>query len=308
MSYHPVVHERLQWISEQLPDLRIRKWKVDEQGWDNIVIMINDTWIFRFPRNVQVQKRLELEKQLLDKIKDPLTEINVEVPMYRLMYDSMGKLPVCSFYKMIKGIPLKSHLIQRLSPIKRHRMTDTLGEVLAIIHSFDIKQIDLKGLEEEHTQAYWEDHFSDIKQKVFPLLAEWEQVKVTQLFDTFLTKWHIADLPKTLIHGDLSHHHIIYSEDKQRISGIIDFGDAKIGDPAYDFSGLYWDYGKDFLLHTLKRYRHCIPMHVDICDMYERIVSFYGKRPIFNDILYGIEKHLSSYLEKKLNKLRRSLR
>jgi len=40
---------------------------------------------------------------------------------------------------------------------------------------------------------------------------------------------------------------ILYDGEKKRISGIIDFGGAGIGDPAYDFAGLLSSYGSHFL-------------------------------------------------------------
>ena len=39
------------------------------------------------------------------------------------------------------------------------------------------------------------------------------------------------------------------------ISGIIDWGDTAIGDPAIDFTGLLASYGKDFVERVLSRYR-----------------------------------------------------
>lgn len=40
---------------------------------------------------------------------------------------------------------------------------------------------------------------------------------------------------------------ILYSATKQDISGVIDFGGASIGDPAYDFAGILAGYGEGFL-------------------------------------------------------------
>ncbi|MFD3218807.1 MULTISPECIES: phosphotransferase family protein [unclassified Bacillus (in: firmicutes)] len=308
MPDNPTLMKRLNWISEKLPNLKIQNWKIDNKGWDNFVIIINDSWIFRFPRNIQVQKRLIVEKQLLSQIRDPLNEINIQVPNYKLLYDSTDNLPICCYYKIIKGVPLDRGLIQKLSGSLRRKLTDSLGDALAVIHSFDLAARDFPVLEEEQTEKYWKNHWADIKLKILPYLAKSEQEKVENLFESFLEEWNITNLPKTLIHCDLSHAHIIYSEKEKRISGIIDFGDAKIGDPAYDFSGLYWDYGNDFLLQTLARYRQHTQLKYDIFDLYRRVASFYGKRPIFFDLLHALENGSSTDFNNQLNVLRHSLR
>ena len=45
-----------------------------------------------------------------------------------------------------------------------------------------------------------------------------------------------------VIHGDLTDDHILFDPVRRRLSGVIDFADMAIGDPAQDFSFL-WSYG-----------------------------------------------------------------
>lgn len=49
--------------------------------------------------------------------------------------------------------------------------------------------------------------------------------------------------PRTLIHGDLGAEHVFV--DAGRITGVIDWGDAAIGDPALDHGKLMRDFGVD---------------------------------------------------------------
>ncbi|QCV56718.1 phosphotransferase [Thermoactinomyces vulgaris] len=307
MANTSIILNRLQWISAKCPNLNIQYWKVDNRGWDNLVIVINDSWIFRFPRNSKVQKRLLVEKQLLDHIKDLFRDLDVEVPRYQLLYDSADELPVCCFYPMIKGAPLSRKRLQALSPPSSRKAAHVLGDALALLHSINVSQLQFHGLLPEQTEDDWKSHWSDIKLKVLPLLTEREQYQVRHLFENFFEEWSVADLPKTLIHGDLSHSHILFSEEQQRITGIIDFGDAKIGDPAYDFSGLYWDYGNHFLLQVLDQYNRHTQLPYDTYELYRRVSTFYGKRQIFYDILHGLENNSPSYVKRNLQVLRQSL-
>src|SRR5690606_32545940 len=61
-------------------------------------------------------------------------------------------------------------------------------------------------------------------------------------------------LPRVLLHGELSPDHVLYDEAAGKVTGVIDFGDMAIGDPAWDLVYLYEDYGEDFLTRALRAY------------------------------------------------------
>lgn len=58
-----------------------------------------------------------------------------------------------------------------------------------------------------------------------------------------LSDWRYEERPTaTFIHADLTHDHLLLSRSasgRWRLSGLIDFGDAKTGDAAYDFAALF---------------------------------------------------------------------
>ena len=57
---------------------------------------------------------------------------------------------------------------------------------------------------------------------------------------------------RVLVHSDLGWEHIMTKNN--RMSGVIDFSDRCITDPAMDFAGL-WDYGSKFVNEVYKRYQ-----------------------------------------------------
>ena len=60
--------------------------------------------------------------------------------------------------------------------------------------------------------------------------------------------------PAKLIHNDLGTEHILLDQTSGKITGIIDWGDVALGDPAFDFSGLCVFAGDDFLQQGLESY------------------------------------------------------
>jgi macrolide phosphotransferase len=57
-----------------------------------------------------------------------------------------------------------------------------------------------------------------------------------------------------LVHNDLWAEHILVDLRSGYVSGIIDWGDAAISDPAIDFAGLYTWYGESWLESVLESY------------------------------------------------------
>ncbi len=44
-----------QFIKEALPNLSIHSYKQNEEGWDNVAIIVNDELLFRFRENRNMQ-------------------------------------------------------------------------------------------------------------------------------------------------------------------------------------------------------------------------------------------------------------
>jgi aminoglycoside phosphotransferase (APT) family kinase protein len=55
------------------------------------------------------------------------------------------------------------------------------------------------------------------------------------------------------VHGDLFDEHLLL-DDAGCVSGIIDWGDACLADPALDFAGLYAWLGEEFVRQVLDHY------------------------------------------------------
>jgi aminoglycoside 2''-phosphotransferase len=61
-----------------------------------------------------------------------------------------------------------------------------------------------------------------------------------------------AQFTPVLVHRDLAPEHLLFEGD--RLAGVIDFGDAALGDAAIDFAGVLGEWGVSFALAALARY------------------------------------------------------
>jgi aminoglycoside phosphotransferase (APT) family kinase protein len=87
-------------------------------------------------------------------------------------------------------------------------------------------------------------------------------------------------------HADLGAEHILESDGA--ISGIVDWSDAAITDPALDFARLYRDFGQAFLDDALIAYGR------DSSDLRERI-TFFARCAALEDLTYGQASGRSAY-------------
>ncbi|MEM7365862.1 MAG: phosphotransferase [Pseudomonadota bacterium] len=67
---------------------------------------------------------------------------------------------------------------------------------------------------------------------------------------------HMTNFAPSLVHADLSSEHILVSASETPAVGIIDWGDAAMGDPDRDFLHLWLDFGEVFLQECLTAYGH----------------------------------------------------
>ncbi|WP_071458644.1 aminoglycoside phosphotransferase family protein [Bacillus massilinigeriensis] len=269
--------EMLAIIKTTFPDLPIDKIQVNDSGWDHDIFILNNELVFRFPKSSEFLSKIKDEGkilQLLMEIKPAL-----QVPQYEYVYQD-GLLKGVR-YPYLEGIPLSK---LPLNDIESNRENaKSIGDFLSKLHSIDVERLDDTNLTTIHTMEYWKSLHSNVQKDVFPYLTNQQQKEIDEVFLRFTeTK---STYKRTLIHGDLTSSNIIYNKASGCISGIIDFTDAQIGDPAFDFAGLYWDFGRDFTVEVLSWYSGS----ENPVTLFNRVKNFYGLQPVFHELLYSIK-------------------
>jgi len=275
-----------QYIKEALPNLSIHSYKQNEEGWDNVAVIINDELLFRFPRKQEYAMRIPLEKELCTLLSCSLHEI--EVPQYHLLYrNDADAVPLCSYYTLIHGEPLKTDIVIKLEDKELKTIILQLATFLAILHSIPLKQGTTLGFSVEKTLTYWKELQTKLNQYVTNSLTSLQKSSLNRLFENFFTCINTSTFQNTIIHADFTHHHILFNKQNKNISGVIDFGDAQIGDPAFDFAGLYYDFGHEFTTSVYEQYSTLISHHDPL--LIHRITTFYQYSPLLHNMIYNFE-------------------
>ncbi|AJH18336.1 aminoglycoside phosphotransferase family protein [Bacillus mycoides] len=290
-----------QYIKEALPGLSIHSYKQNEEGWDNITVIINDELLFRFPRKLEYANRIPLEKELCTILSHLLQEI--EIPKYHLLYkNNCNTVPFCSFYPLIHGEPLTTELVAKLEKKELKAIITQLATFLAALHSIPLKRTETLGFPIEKTLTYWKELQTKLNQYFTNSLTSLQKSALNRLFENFFICIAKSTFQNTIIHADFTHHHILFNNLNKTISGVIDFGDAQIGDPAFDFAGLYYDFGREFTTSVYEQYSALISYRDPL--LIHRITTFYQYSPLLHNLIYNIETNNEIILKKNEEQLK----
>jgi len=221
-----------------------------DEGWDFRVFEVGGEWVFRFPKHEGSVRKLKMELALLSKLN--LLRAVTDSPWLRIPdYEYSGISPGdtgWSFggYRKLPGVP--GHACEE---IDWPSVTRQLGWFLSWLHGCSIDSARQVGVPEMPDLVdYWHARS----------LAELETLSVDQVDNgevrRFLEDHRPASFagPMCLTHNDLFIEHVLLHPGSGRISAIIDWSDAVIGEPALDFGALYSWLGAKRVQHVLASY------------------------------------------------------
>jgi aminoglycoside 2''-phosphotransferase len=248
---------------------------VHENGDDFIVFEINREWMFRFARNEISRSALEVEKAFLTRFK---TISPLPVPDHRYHGDGFVGYP------MIHGASLSMELFQSLSKTSRDKVAQQIGKFLSAIQIFPIEKARSLGMV-ENWNGWHEKGVRNYREVIAPQLTPAARTNTLACLDRMLAEPFI---PK-VIHGDFClEDHVFFDEQRQEISGVIDFADATINDAAHDFQNIVEYGGKRFFDAVMNHYNSA-----EDPTLLKRTKLRIETRPLFDasfSLMFGFEE------------------
>jgi len=273
-------NDYVEYLEKLYPELQIKSAYINEIGQNNDVLIVNDNMVFRFPKYESGIYQLRLETKLLERIR-PFITLNIPDPSYQMFQDKVpGK--VFTGYKMIEGESFRKNIFTEVNDEKQlQKLACTLANFLKELHQIPlstfegIMQQDMKDMYTEINNLY-----GQLKEHVYPFMREDARKEVTKSFELYLNENRNFIFAPCLVHGDFGMGNILYSTIKKDISGVIDFGGASIGDPAYDFAGILASYGEEFL--------QLFSAHYPNLESVKERMFFYKSTFALQEALFGV--------------------
>ncbi|MGN7472381.1 phosphotransferase family protein [Brevibacillus sp. SAFN-007a] len=281
-------------LQERYPELRNETFRTDDTGWSNFVVIVGERMIFRFPKTEAAKATLSRETQILPQLG---SMVPVAIPQF-LYFSAPSDSIQYVGYPMISGKPLSREEMSELSGQERESVAEAIGGFLSGLHAYPLEKSFDKPMDAGLTRLFYENVLARIERKAFGLMPVELQRWTRQTFHSFLANPGYFLFKPTLLHNDLKPEHLLYDFAQRQLNGIIDFGAIGVGDPAYDFVGIYRSYGAAFAHKVSSHYTREID-----ATFWERITTFYVKTISFWTLLYGMDSQNPKLVQYALGKL-----
>jgi aminoglycoside 2''-phosphotransferase len=235
-----VLPSHVERIRASFPTLTLDSVRYNPDGLANAVVIVNDELVFRFPKDEGGRAALVREARALELVR---RYVSTPVPYFERQADDFV------MYRLIRGEPLYRHGILRQAENVQEQFVEQLAMFLRQLHSIPRDEaVRAVGEPVEPEPDYWLKCYQDAQRHLYPLLWADQRHWIDDLFTPVLDgSLDMAQVTPALIHDDLAAYHILHSPDQRRITGVIDFGMARLGDPAADFALIISTYGESFL-------------------------------------------------------------
>ena len=278
-------------IIDKYPEFENSSFTGDNSGWDNYAIKVDNKYIFRFPRDEGAYRVINMEYDVLGYLNTELPS-NIRVPKY-IFSNLDSDFPFVG-YEIIQGKFLSKELYESLSDEEKEKFLTNMATFISTLHKLDVNRFNLDRIE---IYSNYKMRYDEFRKKCFKYFDDELKNKTVSLFESYLNNDEMKNYKDTVVHGDLSTDHIIITENGV---GIIDFGDIRIFDPAYDFE---WAYllGEDVFDKVFEKYT------VNRDDRFKDRISFYAKIVPYYGIVYAEETKNEKMLKEEVKKLRKIL-
>lgn len=217
-------------VRATFPDLAFRQATLEHRGGDYWVLLLDAEYAFRFPR--RSDNYLYLELAVLSALQQ---RCELPTPRYEFV------APDFSFagYRFLPGTELTSAVFSSLSGKVKKHVLDQAVVLLRALHSLEPLQIAPKAA----WRKSWAAMQYAMRGRQRLLITDQSFPLLSPQIEEFYSIYECDRAPRlVVVHGDFNEDHLLLSRNRDGLTGIIDFGDVGLGDPADDLKG-FWTFG-----------------------------------------------------------------
>ncbi len=225
---------------------RLLRWRFPEieaatitdlgAGWDNAAVLVDGRWVFRFPRREAALVCLSAEMRVLPGL---VGRLPLAIPQLTFVHqgDERHPWPFVG-YALLAG---RTACAAALDAGARERAAAPLGEFLARLHAIGVEEgAGLGALPDACRRLEVEALLESACQRLHRLATRGLIGQTDALMAALTSARGCTPQVSGLVHGDLYVRHLIVDE-ASGLSGIIDWGDVHLNDPAQDL-GIAWGF------------------------------------------------------------------
>ncbi len=282
-------------VASEVPGLAIDSVVRLGEGWSAVVYLVNDEFVFKCFKRPSEWDEIDHELAFLTSARHMLT-LPVADHLH-LMRRARGVPHGYAVYRYMRGRGINECA---LSHDQSASLARTMAHFLRGLHGLVDQPEVTRNLRHEDERQVSETYYQAALEHIAPRLIADERRGLDDVFQWYLNDpSNFPDAP-CVLHADLSAAHILF--DGGRVTGVLDWSDACLGDPDYDFSYLYRDLGANFVREIAIRYGHS-----DV----DRLLAksrYYSVVDDVDTIVYGTGRAVAGQETEAWSRLRRLLR
>ena len=254
-------------------------------GTDDLVTVSLD-WPLKMTSPADLSRRVEMQRRIGDRV-------SVPVPNVVRVRDDFG-LVVIRLLDGTRLIDLPAIRRSDFGPV----VAREIGTLLGQLHTADPDSYAALVPVDDYSPDEWKYEAAELAEVLGTVLDAEQRSDVRR----FLTMPPPASASRLVLsHNDLGIEHVLVSSaspaaPNQRVTGVIDWDDAAITDPAYDFGLLLRDLGPAALDIALGAYARTGATAEGVVER----GAFYAACKLLEDLAFGHEQDRPEYVEKSL--------
>lgn len=283
--------ETTEAIRACLPDLSVPSLEVLGEGDFCAAYLLNETRVVRVPKHEEARSALAREACLMPRIQAALP-LPVSQPSY--LSSAAGPYSL-SVHERLSGTELSKPLWTAFPEPLRRSLAAGVGSFLGALHSLDVSLGESCGVAVVDHRQEIVGLERRLKGRVGGLMPGALRTALRDCFARYLAGGPRWSYRPAILHGDFGPGHVLVDVERGVLSGVIDWGDARIGDPARDFIFVYEDWGSEFLRLALRGYvleagpQLLLRVHLHyLADQLEWTLSA-GERGRLDDLAHGVD-------------------
>jgi aminoglycoside phosphotransferase (APT) family kinase protein len=283
-------------IEEQFPNVRPVRVKYLGEGYDSTAFGVNDNLVFRFPKRSEVEGQLVIETKML-----PLLAEGSPIPIPSYSFHGVpSQLFPRHFagYAKLPGVP---GIELDPTQVEFSRLAPVLGGFLSFLHAFPINTATQLGVPEIASTVLIENArakaLSDLE-VVRRVEVDVSEDKLRGFLELGVDADQRSPIAHALVHRDLAAEHILLDRATQQVTGIIDWSEISVADPAIDFAGIFHWGGEEFTNDVLSHYDR------EPDDGLLPRARFLAACKSIADLAFGLGTHRPEYIHAGLRALR----
>jgi aminoglycoside phosphotransferase (APT) family kinase protein len=282
-------------IEAQFPQCAPARVTYLGEGYDSTAFDVNGVWVFRFPKRAEVEQQLVIEMRMLPVLagRAPLP-----IPAFSLRGEPSPGFPRhFGGYRRLAGVP---GIEMDPARVPFSVLAPMLGRFLTWLHAFPVGEAARLGVERQPIEPLVEE----IRAEALEDFERLSSVAPDAPLDTWFTylKSGVAEarplLTPALVHNDLAAEHILVGEAARTVTGVIDWSDMAVSDPALDIAGMFHWGGQAFGDAVLSAYEGAID------DRLASRARFMAACRGVGDVKFGLETDRPEYIAAGLRALR----